>query len=89
MSLLNEFGYIFYNYDIDSKKKEKRIRKYNKKKWKLQNKLLKYICNNCGAYNHLDQGYCGICKTSHLRKATKDEREQTIALFENLIESKN
>ena len=87
MSLLNEFGYIFYNYGFGLKKKQKRIRKYNKKKWKSQNKQLKYIRNNCGAYNHFDQGYCGICKTSNLRKATKDEREQTIALFENLIES--
>lgn len=46
-------------------------------------KKLKYICNKCGAYNHKNQGICGICKTANIRKATKKEIEETIFLFEN------
>ena len=87
MSFLNELGYIFCNFSMDSIKKHKKMQKYNENKHKLQHKLLKYICNNCGAYNHLDQGYCGICKTTNLRKSTKEERENTISFFEDLIRS--
>jgi ribosomal protein L40E len=87
MSLLNDLGSFFCNFGMDSIKKHNKMQKYIEKKSKLQHKLLKYICNNCGAYNHLDQGYCGICKTTHLRKSTKEEREHTISLFEDLFRS--
>lgn len=52
-------------------------------------KLLKYICNNCGAYNHIDQGFCGICKTSSLRKATKKEKLHTLSFYDKIIQSAN
>ncbi len=47
-------------------------------------KKIKYICDKCGAYNHKNQGYCGICMSTHIRKATKKEIEDTINLFESL-----
>lgn len=47
-------------------------------------KKLKYVCNKCGAYNHKNQGICGICMSTHIRKATKREIEDTLILFENL-----
>ena len=55
--------------------------KKNNKKYKK----LKYVCNKCGAYNHKRQRICGICMSSHLRKATKKEIEETIFFLENLI----
>ena len=47
-------------------------------------KKLKYICNKCGAYNHKNQGTCGICMFIYIRKATKREIEDILILFENL-----
>jgi len=45
-------------------------------------KDLKYICDRCGAYNPKNQSICGICKSSHIRKASKREIEETIILYE-------
>ncbi len=54
---------------------------------KQRYKLLKYVCDKCGAYNHIDQGYCGMCMSTHLRKATAKEKTQTLSLIENVIDS--
>lgn len=53
-------------------------------KEKKNKKRKAYICNECGAYNHYYQGFCGICASTHIRKATKREIEETLILFENL-----
>ena len=56
------------------------VYKMNKKRYKN----LKYICDKCGAYNHRNQGTCGICMSTHIRKATKREIEETINFFETM-----
>ncbi|MFX1442350.1 MAG: hypothetical protein ACFFHV_02960 [Promethearchaeota archaeon] len=52
-------------------------------------KHLKNICDKCGAYNHIDQGFCGICKSTHIRKATEKEKEQTLYFLTNIIDSRS
>jgi ribosomal protein S27AE len=67
---------IDHLYDLDIKL-QKKAYQYSK----LNYKLLKFVCDNCGAFNHKDQGFCGICKSTKLRKATKIEIEQTIRML--------
>ena len=92
LSILDKFGKIFYNLPIfeDSYtiiEKPTKLQICYEMEIKQKYKNLKYICNNCGAYNHRNQGYCGICMSSHLRKATKTEIKQTLSLLENLFEN--
>lgn len=54
------------------------------KKYKYRH--LKYICTNCGAYNRKYQGFCGICMSKYLKKATKKDVFESIKLIEDLIE---
>ena len=54
---------------------------------KQRYKLLKYVCDKCGAYNHIDQGYCGMCMSTHLRRATEKEKEQSISLIDKMMSS--
>ena len=49
--------------------------------------LLKYVCDKCGAYNHIDQGYCGMCMSTHLRRATEKEKNQSLSLIDNMLNS--
>jgi uncharacterized OB-fold protein len=88
MSILDKFEKIFLSlatedYFIISEEPQTHTVKYNKKLRKKKYKDLKYICDKCGAYNHKYQGVCGICMSSHLRKATKKEIEHTISMLES------
>jgi ribosomal protein L40E len=64
----------------------KKYKNSNEKARKQRYKHLKYICSKCGAYNHIDQGYCGMCMSTHLRKATEKEKQQTLSFIENVID---
>lgn len=67
----------------------KKYRTPNEKARKQRYKLLKYVCDKCGAYNHIDQGYCGMCMSTHLRKATEKEKVQILSLIDNEIDSRS
>ena len=68
---------------------------FKKNKTKLERarkeryKNLKYICNKCGAYNHIDQGYCGMCMSTHLRRATEKEKQKTLSFIAQKIDSRS
>lgn len=65
-----------------------KFKKTTNKRKKQIYRDLRYICNNCGAFNHRYQGICGMCMSSHLRKATSKEKEDSISFIESLIEQK-
>ena len=65
----------------------KKYRTPDEKVRKQRYKLLKYVCDKCGAYNHIDQGYCGMCMSTHLRRATEKEKNQSLSLIDNMLSS--
>lgn len=64
-----------------------KFKKTTEKRKKRRYRELRYVCNKCGAFNHRYQGICGMCMSSHLRRATSKEKEDSISIIESLIEN--
>ncbi|TFG06439.1 MAG: hypothetical protein EU539_07660 [Promethearchaeota archaeon] len=92
MSKAEKIQELFTNYKFfdDFKiieEKPQKIKKDLEKKIKKKYKALKYVCDHCGAFNHKNQGICGICMSPLIRKATKREIYQSIDFIENYRKS--